>query len=181
MAATGVNIPKLKLRAKEVGQQIQVTERRIQDQVKTRDGSLQTESVREEHPIFSQRSFSVTSSSSARSSLNTKTKTIEELRKEKDALNRKLYELMNTIQLAEAEIASHKVQDISAAPTREEAARAFFKNRYGTTSQQTYVFSTQVSDLHRTLLPTNRHRRRRNNGTEYAEVAARTIAGQMNR
>ena len=179
MAATGVNIPKLKLQAKEVGQQIQLTERRIQDQVKTRDGSLHTESVREEHPIFSQRSISVRSS--AHSSLNTKTKTVEELRKEKDMLNRKLYELMNTIQLAEAEIASHKVQDISAAPTREEAARAFFKNRYGTTSQQTYVFSTQVSDLNRTLLPTNRHRRRRNNGTEYAEVAARTIAGQMNR
>ena len=179
MAASGVNIPKLKLQAKEVGQQIQLTERRIQDQVKTRDGSLHTESVREEHPIFSQRSISVRSS--LRSSLNTKTKTVEELRKEKDMLNRKLYELMNTIQLAEAEIASHKVQDISAAPTREEAARAFFKNRYGTTSQQTYVFSTQLSDLNRTLLPTNRHRRRRNNGTEYAEVAARTIAGQMNR
>lgn len=179
MAATGVNIPKLKLQAKEVGQKIQLTERQIEDQVKTGQGSLHAESVREEQPIFSQRSFSVRSS--ARSSLNPKTKNIEELRKEKDMLNRKLYDLMNTIQLAEAEIASHKIQDISAAPTREEAARAFFKNRYGTTSQQTYAFSTQVSDLNRTLLPTNRHRRRRNNGTEYAEVAARTIAGQMNR
>lgn len=179
MAATGVNIPKLKLQAKEVGQKIQLTERRIEDQVKIEQGSLLAESVREEQPIFSQRSFSVRSS--ARSSLNPKTKSIEELRKEKDMLNRKLYDLMNTIQLAEAEIASHKIQDISAAPTREEAARAFFKNRYGTTSQQTYAFSTQVSDLNRTLLPTNRHRRRRNNGTEYAEVAARTIAGQMNR
>ena len=179
MAATGVNIPKLKLQAKEVGQKIQLTERQIEDQVKTGQGSLHAESVREEQPIFSQRSFSVRSS--ARSSLSAKTKNIEELRKEKDMLNRKLYDLMNTIQLAEAEIASHKIQDISAAPTREEAARAFFKNRYGTTSQQTYAFSTQVSDLNRTLLPTNRHRRRRNNGTEYAEVAARTIAGQMNR
>ncbi len=173
---TNVNVPKLKLKANEINQQIQVTERSIiqKKQENDDDGNI----------MMSQRSnisYSSTQRSAFLNNSNNENKSIEELKREKDMLNRKLYQLMNTIQLAEAEMSSHKIQDISKAPTRKEAAKAFFKNRYGTTSQQTYAFSAQMSNLNKTLLPTNRNRRRRNDGTEHAEVAARTIAGQMNR
>eukprot|EP00943_MAST-04B_sp_MAST-4B-sp1_P008761 g8761.t1 len=179
-ASSAINVPKLKLQANAINQQILATNRSIQSKESCRNEKKQLMSQRIgiRSQCSSQRSNNY---NTQRSSDGYETKTIEELKFEKDALNRKLYQLMNTIQLAEAEMSSHKIQDIRKAPTREEASRAFFKNRFGTTSQQAYAFTSKMNDLQKALIPTTRNRRRRNDGTEHAEVAARTIAGQMNR
>ena len=60
---------------------------------------------------------------------------LEMLNYEKLALTRKLYDINASILLAQSVKASHKLENIVEAPSREEAKRAFYRNRYGTVSQ----------------------------------------------
>ncbi len=108
---------------------------------------------------------------------------LERLNYEKLALTRKLYDINASILLAQSVKASHKLENIVEAPSREEAKRAFYRNRYGTVSQQTYAFSPAVNDVQKQnqLAPTERNRRKQTDLSRYAQVASKFRAGSLNR
>ena len=94
-ASSAINVPKLKLQANAINQQILATNRSIQSKESCRNEKKQLMSQRIgiRSQCSSQRSNNY---NTQRSSDGYETKTIEELKFEKDALNRKLYQLMNT-------------------------------------------------------------------------------------
>ena len=105
---------------------------------------------------------------------------IEKLMAEQKALTSKLYDVNNQMQLVEATMASHHLEAIQEAPSREEAARAFIRNRFGTTSQQTYTFA-YPSENDKVFAPTARNRRVQTEFARYGKVREVHRAGQLNR
>ena len=108
---------------------------------------------------------------------------LERLQMEKQALTSKLYDINASILLAKSIQSSHKLENITEAPSREEAQRAFYRNRYGTVSQQSYAYSLEVNEAQKQnkLAPTERNRRKQTDLSRYAQIASKYQAGSLNR